>query len=72
MSDEKALVSTATKTTAVGGGAGVLISYGAMLAAQKWNLPLEVAAVIVGGAFSFISRWAGKLVPRKRGEPKRP
>jgi len=56
-------VSTNTKTTTTGGAAGVVLAYAAGLASQKWAIPLEVTSVIAGGAFSFIARWAGKLIP---------
>lgn len=56
-------LSTANKTTAVGAGVGVVTSYAAALAAQKWSVPIEVAAVAVGGMFGWVARWAGKLVP---------
>lgn len=56
-------MSTNAKAMTVGGTAGVLVTYGAGLVQAKYGVPLEVASVVVGGIFSFIGRWAGKLLP---------
>lgn len=63
MSESKKKLSTANKATAVGGGTGAITAYGALLASQKWGVPIEVSAAVVGTVFAFISRWAGKLLP---------
>lgn len=54
---------SSTKGASVTGGAAAIVTYAAGLASQKWNVPLEVAAVIVGGVFSFVGRWAARLIP---------
>lgn len=52
------------KVAAVSGTSGALITYGASIVAAKYNVPLEIAAIAVGGVFGFAMRWAAKLLPR--------
>lgn len=51
------------KAATVSGGTAAVLTWAAGWAAQKYNLPLEVAAVAVGGVFTFVGRWAAKLIP---------
>ena len=52
-----------TKAATVVGGGVTLLSYAAALASAKWGIPLEVASIVLGGVFTFVGRWAGKLLP---------
>lgn len=52
-----------TKAATVVGSAGVILPYLASLVAAKYHIPLEVAAAALGGVFTFLGRWAGKLMP---------
>lgn len=54
------------KAATVNGGAAAVLTWVAGYAAQKWNVPLEVAAGVVGGAFAFIGRWAARLMPSEK------
>lgn len=55
---------TSNRVAAVGGTSGALVTYGASIVSAKYNVPLEVAAIVVGGVFGFAMRWAAKLLPR--------
>lgn len=51
------------KGMAVNGGGAAVVTYLAGIAALKWKVPLEVAAVVVGTVFTFVGRWAARLLP---------
>lgn len=53
------------KATAAGGGTAAVLTWAAGYAAQKWNVPIEVAAAAVGTVFAFFGRWAAKLDPTR-------
>lgn len=52
--------SVENQANVVGGGAAVVTSYMAFLAAQKWSIPFEVAGAAVG----IITQFASMLVRR--------
>lgn len=56
-------ISTATKTTIVGGAGTGLAGYLALLAFEKWGIPMEFTFGVVALVGGLIGRWAGKLQP---------
>lgn len=54
-----------TVGVAAGGGGAVVITYGAQVAEAKYGIPAPVTAVVLGGLFGFLSRWAAKLNPHE-------
>lgn len=56
-------ISRDVQRTGVNGAGGALVTYAAMLAAQKWTIPVEIAAVVVGSAFGFMHRLAKRWLP---------
>lgn len=56
-------IRNSTKATAAGAGSGVLATYLALEAQRRYGVPAEVGAVVIGGLFAWLARWAAKLDP---------
>lgn len=58
-------VSNPTKATAASGLLGALSAYGTFWVQQKYGVPAEIGAPVVGGIMAWLGAWAAKLDPTK-------
>lgn len=56
-------VSTATKTGTVSGAVVGVGAYAALWLQQKYGVPAELSAPVLGAAGAVLGAWAGKLMP---------
>lgn len=60
-------VGNVSRATMVGAGSGVagsvVISWLSAEGEKRYGIPLAVTASVLGTAFTFVARWAAKLLP---------